>query len=66
MIFAANIEADRYILKPVAYVYKEVVPGQIRDMLDNFLHNLRSPVVLLNAVLQGDADHAGGPCCGSP
>lgn len=59
VVFAVNIQADRYVLKPVAYVYKEAVPGPIRGMVGNFLHNLRSPVILLNAVLQGDADHAG-------
>ena len=59
IVFAVNIEADRYILKPVAYVYKEAVPGPLRDILGNFLNNLRSPVTLLNALLQGDVEHAG-------
>ena len=59
VVFVANIEADRYILKPVAYVYKEAVPDQIQIIVSNFLHNLRSPVVLANALLQGDFDHAG-------
>ena len=58
-IFAVNLEADRYILKPVAYVYKEAVPVPIREMMGNFLHNLRSPLIVLNATLQGDIDHAG-------
>ena len=59
VVFAVNIEADRYILKPVAYVYKEAVPGPIRTMMSNFLENLRSPLTFLNALLQGDIDHAG-------
>lgn len=59
VVFVANIVADRFILKPVAYVYKEAVPAPIRDMVSNFLHNLRSPLILLNALLQGDIDHAG-------
>ena len=59
LIFAVNIEADRYILKPVAYVYREAVPRQIRNMVGNFLHNLRGPTIFLNAILQGDMDHAG-------
>ncbi len=58
-VFAVNVEADRYILKPVAYVYKEAVPEPVQDGVGNFLQNLRSPVVFLNAVLQGDVDHAG-------
>ena len=59
VVFAVNIEADRYILKPVAYVYKEVVPDPVQDAAGNFLQNLGSPVVFLNSVLQGDVDHAG-------
>lgn len=58
-VFAVNIEADRYILKPVAYVYKETVPQPAQDAVGNFLRNLGSPVVFLNSVLQGDVDHAG-------
>ncbi len=58
-VFAANIEADRYILRPVAYVYKEAVPVPLRNMAGNFLRNLKSPVTVLNAVLQGDMEHAG-------
>ncbi len=59
VVFAVNIEADRYILKPAAYVYKEVVPDPVQDAAGNFLQNLGSPVVFLNSVLQGDVDHAG-------
>ena len=59
VIFTVNIEADRYILKPVAYVYKEAVPQPIRAIVGNLLDNLRSPVILVNAVLQGDFDRAG-------
>lgn len=59
VVFAVNIEADRYILKPVAYVYKEAVPEPVQDGIGNFLQNLGSPAVFLNAVLQGDVDHAG-------
>lgn len=58
-VFAVNIEADRYILKPVAYFYREVVPRPIQQMMGNFLDNLRNPLTALNALLQGDADHAG-------
>ena len=59
VVFAVNIEADRYILKPVAYVYKETVPQPVQEGVGNFLQNLGSPVVFLNSVLQGDVDHAG-------
>ena len=58
-VFAVNVEVDRYVLKPVAYVYKEAVPEPVQDATGNFLQNLGSPVVFLNSVLQGDVDHAG-------
>lgn len=58
-VFAFDVFLDRTLLKPIAYVYKEAVPGQARTLLRNFLRNLRSPVVLANDVMQGEFDRAG-------
>lgn len=58
-VFAFNLFLDRTLLKPVAYVYKEAVPGQVRTMLRNFLRNLLSPVVLANDAMQGEFGRAG-------
>lgn len=58
-VFAFDLFLDRTLLKPIAYVYKEAVPGQVRTMLRNFLRNLRSPVILANDAMQGEFDRAG-------
>ncbi len=57
--FEFNLVLDRAILRPVAFVYKEAVPDPIRNMIRNFLDNLRTPIILANDLLQGEFDRAG-------
>ena len=52
-VFAVNHFLDQLILKPVAIMYRNVTPEFVRDGVDNFLANLRTPVVLANDLLQG-------------
>jgi phospholipid-binding lipoprotein MlaA len=52
-IFAFNQAFDRYLLKPVAIGYRDTLPDPVRNGVRNFLQNMRTPVVLLNDVLQG-------------
>jgi phospholipid-binding lipoprotein MlaA len=52
VIFDANMAVDRYTLKPVAFVYKEVVPKEGREAVGSFLDNLRTPVVFANDLMQ--------------
>ena len=58
-VFELNRGLDRALLKPVAQAYRGVVPEFGRDMVQNFLNNLRSPVILANDILQGEKDRAG-------
>lgn len=58
-IFAFNMTLDTYVIKPVATAYRDYVPDQVRDGVENFLDNLRSPVILLNDVLQLQPQRAG-------
>jgi phospholipid-binding lipoprotein MlaA len=58
-VFAFNDVADQAILRPVAKGYRFAVPQPARNGLRNFLRNLKSPVHLVNEVLQGDMDGAG-------
>lgn len=58
-VFAFNDVADQAILRPVAKGYRAAVPKPARNGLRNFLRNLRSPVTLVNEVLQGDMQGAG-------
>lgn len=59
-IYRFNDVADRYLLKPVAKGYKAVTPEVVRNGVTNFFSNLRSPIVIVNDVLQGKIKQAGG------
>ncbi|MCF8469097.1 MAG: VacJ family lipoprotein [Sneathiella sp.] len=57
--FDVNYALDALFLKPVAEIYRGVVPLGVRDSVTNFLTNLSQPIYLINNVLQGDIDAAG-------
>ena len=57
-IFAFNRGFDAVILKPLATVYRET-PQLFQDSVHNVLNNLRTPVILLNDLLQGEFKRAG-------
>jgi len=46
------------VLNPVKNVYAEALPRDVRGCIGNFVSNLASPVVLVNALLQGRFDDA--------
>lgn len=50
---------DHAVLEPVARGYRAVTPHFFRTGVSNFLHNLRSPVIFANDVLQGHIGRAG-------
>lgn len=58
-VFAVNLALDKVIVRPIAIVYRAVLPEFARGGIANFLHNLRSPVIFANDLLQGDFDRAG-------
>jgi phospholipid-binding lipoprotein MlaA len=58
-LFDVNMSLDKAVLKPIAYVYKEGVPAEGQEAIGNFLANLRTPVILLNDLLQGEWTRAG-------
>lgn len=58
VIFKANLFFDDAVLKPLAQGYRFVLPEPARDGIRNALDNLRSPVVLLNDLLQGEWERA--------
>jgi phospholipid-binding lipoprotein MlaA len=57
-MFELNRGLDTLILRPAATLYRGFVPPPIQDIVNNFLNNLKAPVVLLNDVLQGEGDRA--------
>ena len=58
-IFDINEGFDLLLLRPVAVIYREVVPDVLRTNVRNVLTNLRSPVSAANDLLQGDFQGAG-------
>jgi phospholipid-binding lipoprotein MlaA len=58
-IFAFNNVFDRFLFEPVAKIYDAVFPGFVKDGVQNFMRNLRSPIIVANNLLQGDFGDAG-------
>lgn len=53
-VMAFNLAVDHTVINPVVRGYRGIIPQPARTGLRNFLRNLRTPVNLLNQVLQGD------------
>ena len=58
-MFFVNDGLDTLVLRPAAEAYRIFIPPPIRTAVQNMLGNLRSPVILLNDVLQGETQRAG-------
>ncbi len=55
-VFAFNKLVDQNIIGPVAKGYRYITPDPLRERIGNFSDNLREPVSMLNAFLQGDME----------
>lgn len=53
-----NVAVDRSVARPIATAYVNVVPRFARTGVTNFFSNLRSPLTLVNQLLQGHPDDA--------
>lgn len=58
-IFSFNNFLDMILIEPAAKVYNAVFPGFVRDSVQSFMRNLRSPLIVANNLLQGDIGDAG-------
>jgi phospholipid-binding lipoprotein MlaA len=58
-VFEFNDAADRFVLRPLAVAYRDVVPDPAQRGIHNALDNLRGPIMFANDLLQGDIDGAG-------
>jgi len=58
-MFDVHNVIDRTVLRPVAVGYRAVVPQPVREGVSNVLANLRTPVILMNDLLQGNLTRAG-------
>ncbi|HTH15490.1 MAG TPA: MlaA family lipoprotein, partial [Magnetospirillum sp.] len=57
-IFDFNDAVDKALIKPVAQAYRNNVPAFGRQRVRDMLNNLRSPIVLVNDILQGEPERA--------
>jgi phospholipid-binding lipoprotein MlaA len=58
-MFDVHQAIDRTVLIPVARGYRAVLPPPVRTGIRNALGNLRTPVILVNDMLQGEPRRAG-------
>ncbi len=56
-IFSFNNVADRIVLEPISKGYKKL-PSPLQSGINNFLSNLRAPLVVVNQLLQGQGENA--------
>lgn len=57
-VFAINETLDTFILKPLAVTYDFWMPDPLKDVVQNFVRNVSSPVILANDVMQGNWQRA--------
>jgi len=57
-VFAFNEDLDKYVMKPVATAYANVVPQPLRRGVDNFFANAADAWSAVNNVLQGKGQPA--------
>jgi phospholipid-binding lipoprotein MlaA len=57
-VYEVNRVLDGLFLEPAARIYRMVTPQFVRTGVTNFLANLRTPVVLVNDLLQGKPERA--------
>lgn len=54
-----NMTFDKIIMKPIAEVYRAILPGFLRRGITNILDNLMAPFTLANDLLQGEFERGG-------
>ncbi len=56
--FAFNLMLDTMVFQPVAATYRFLLPAGVRNSVRNTVRNLRSPLIFVNDVLQGELERA--------
>ncbi len=56
--FGFNEIFQDILLRPLSKAYKALLPGIVREVIDNVLDNLGAPVDLANDILQGEFERA--------
>ncbi|WP_237212811.1 MlaA family lipoprotein [Falsiroseomonas oryziterrae] len=58
-MYFVNEGLDTLVIRPAAEAYRIFLPPELRSGVRNVLGNLRTPVILVNDLLQGETDRAG-------
>lgn len=58
-IFAFNRRADEYVMRPISKGYRAITTETVRKNVRTFFANLRTPVTIINDILQFDLKKAG-------
>ena len=58
-VFRFNQGAYDYVLKPAVKGYRKTVPDMIKTGIQNVVTNLKQPIYMVNALLQGDLEATG-------
>jgi phospholipid-binding lipoprotein MlaA len=58
-VFWFNDHLDMYVLEPVARGWDRVLPDPVQHSIANFFQNARSPIVIINDLLQGKPRDSG-------
>jgi len=58
-IFDVNDFLDRLLLRPLAELYRAMIPPPLRDRIAGITSNMREPVIFANNILQFQFDRAG-------
>ena len=58
VIFSFNQFAQGLLFKPLALLYRDLVPPPVQDAVAGILETLRTPVTLANDLLQGEPERA--------
>ena len=57
-VWTLNVVVDQAVIRPVAVGYDRITPSPVKRGVRNFFTNIRSPIVILNLVLQGRGEDA--------
>lgn len=58
-IFNVNDFLDRLLIRPLAELYRNMVPPPVRDRITGITNNMKEPVIFANNLLQGEFGKAG-------
>ncbi len=58
VMFTINTKLDKFLVRPIARGYQEVVPQRARKAVHSSIKNLQEPITFLNSVLQGNIEQS--------